>query len=215
MKFFYATLTLLAITCTCAAEDLGIRGDTYKPDRDGREQLRDAVREKQRSGELDRYWREYRDKTIESIKHPAPLGVPTDYVKHSETRELRFTIPQDFRDQNGRIVVSKGTVVEPLKYKSLQESLVFIDGRDQRQVDYAIGLGVKRPVKIILTAGSPFDLRVKYQGTPWMGGTTIPFYFDQRKAIINSFKLLYQIDLSSVPVVLTQVGQKMVINFGM
>ena len=128
---------------------------------------------------------------------------------------MRFVIPSDYRDQRGHVVVSKGTVVEPLRIQPLASGLVFIDGRDQVQVNYAIARGRLTPLKVILTAGSPFDLRIKYQHAAWPIGEGIPFYFDQRKIIINTLHRLYGIDVSTVPAVLTQVGTGLQLEFGM
>jgi conjugal transfer pilus assembly protein TraW len=209
-------LTILAATSFCAqSENLGVHGQTYSPDRDGREQFKDVIRQKQKSGEIDKFWKDYQAKSIDSIKHPAPLGIKSDYRQRSELRELKFTFPKDVRDQRGKPIVKAGTVIEPLKIQPLVSGLIFIDGRDQRQVDYAIARGRAEPLKIVLTAGSPYDLRVKYQKQPWYGGSqTIPFYFDQRKMIITSLQRLYGINVNTVPVVLTQRGEKLAVEYG-
>jgi conjugal transfer pilus assembly protein TraW len=208
-------VALLTLCSVCAqSEDLGLRGQLYPADKDGREQMKDIVRKKQNSGEVDKYWREYQAKTIDAIKNPAPLGIKSNYSPRMELRELRFTIPQDYRNETGQIVVKKGTVVEPLKIQPLTSGLIFIDGRDQRQIDYAIKRGRKEPLKIVLTAGSPYELRVRYKDAEWRGGKTIPFYFDQKKMIISSLQRLYGIDLNSVPVALTQRGESLAIEYG-
>lgn len=196
------------------SENLGTVGQTYDLDRDGREQLKDIARRKQASGELDTFWKNYRDKVENAVRHPAPLGIKSSYEIRSELRSLRFVIPQNYKDESGRIIAKKGTVIEPLKIQPLQTGLIFIDGRDQRQIDYAILLGRKEPYKIVLTAGSPLDLRIKYQNAKWMHGTGIPFYFDQRKMIIANFRKLYGIAIDSVPVALHQQGDKLAIDFG-
>lgn len=210
---------LFVLLALCAsslgqAEDLGIKGQTYATDKDGREQLKDVIRQKQQSGEVDRFWKDYQAKTIEAIKHPAPLGIASNYAPRIELRDLRFAFSSDMKDERGRVVVKAGTVVEPLKVSPLTTGLIFIDGRDQAQVDYAIKRGRAEPLKIVLTAGSPFDLRVKYKNAEWWGTKTIPFYFDQKKMIINNFKRLYGIDINSVPAVLTQKGTQLSIEFG-
>jgi hypothetical protein len=56
---------------------------------------------------------------------------------------------------------------------------------------------------------------VKYRNTPWHGGKTVPFYFDQRTMIINSFRMLYGIDLNRVPVVLSQRGDQLQLQWGL
>lgn len=197
------------------AEDLGVKNKNYLTDRDGREQMKDQIRAKEKNGELDKFWNNYRDKTINAIKNPAPLGVKTDAQYRTVIKELKFSLPQDYKDQNGRIVAKKGTVIEPLKIQPLLTGLIFIDGRDQSQVDYAIRSGKYERLKIILTAGSPYALRVRYKDHNWSGNKTIPFYFDQRKMIINQFKQLYNVDISSVPAKLTQDNGKLKIEFGM
>lgn len=212
--FLLAAMVLLA-SAGSHSENLGTVGQTYDLDRDGREQLKDIARRKQANGELDIFWKNYRDKVENAIRHPAPLGIKSNYEVRSELRSLRFVIPQNYRDESGKIIAKKGTVIEPLKIQPLQAGLIFIDGRDQRQIDYAIRLGRKEPYKIVLTAGSPLELRIKYQNIKWMHGTGIPFYFDQRKMIITNFRRLYGISIDSVPAALHQRGDKLVIDFGM
>lgn len=198
----------------CLSEDLGVKGQVYEADRDAREQMKDQVRQKQRSGELDKFWRSFRDKNVDAIKNPQPLGIKSNYSFRAEIRDLKFTFPKDVRDEKNNVVVRAGTTVEPLKIQPLVSGLIFIDGRDQRQVDYAIARGRREPLKIVLTAGSPFDLRVKYQDEIWRGSKTIPFYFDQRKMIINTLQRLYGIDVSSVPALLSQRGQQLSVEYG-
>jgi conjugal transfer pilus assembly protein TraW len=176
--------------------------------------MKDIIREKTRTGEVAKFWNNYRDQSIADIKYPAPLGIPTNYAFSTQLRDLKFVITQDYKDQNGIVIAHKGTVVEPLKVNPLTVGLIFIDGRDQAQVDYAIREGRKQPLKIVLTAGSAFDLRVKYKDQPWGGSKTIPFYFDQKKMIINQFAKLYQIDINRMPTKLFQQGTQLRIEYG-
>jgi conjugal transfer pilus assembly protein TraW len=196
------------------AEDLGVNGQTYQLDPDAREQIKDVIRRKQQSGELARFWASYRNRTIEAIKHPTPLGVPTNYAPSQELRPLRFTLPQDYVDEHGVVLARRGTVVEPLKILPLTAGLIFVDGRDPRQVEYAIARGQREPLKIVLVAGSAFDLRVKYQRAAWRGAQGIPFYFDQRRMILDSLQRLYGLDVSHVPALLHQEGSQLRIEYG-
>ncbi|MAF04674.1 MAG: conjugal transfer protein [Herbaspirillum sp.] len=199
----------------CGAEDLGSRNRTIQPDRDAREQMKDVLREKQRSGEMDKFWQNFRDRNIDAIKNPAPLGIATNYGPRVEVHDLKFTLPSDYKNEKGQIVARRGTVIEPLKIQPLLTGLIFIDGRDQAQVDYAIAQGRKQRLKIVLTAGSPYYLRIKYKDAMWNGSRTIPFYFDQRKMIINQLAMLYGIHVNSVPAKLFQSGEQLRIEFGM
>lgn len=213
-SMFMAILLATTIPNAVHAEDLGNKGQTYAPDPSGVDQMRELARKRQASPENDRFWKDYRAKTIDAITHPKPLGVPTSMTRKVEMRELKFQFQSDFRDEKGNIIAKKGMVVEPLKVRPLIYSLVFIDGRDQTQIDYAIKEGQSHPVKIILTAGSALELRRKYQNSPWLGYRGVPFYFDQKKMILSSFRNLYGINLATVPVQLTQVGTQMKIQYG-
>jgi conjugal transfer pilus assembly protein TraW len=214
MKVFH--IVFLTLLCSPAAycENLGVTGQSYALDKDAREQMKDVVRRKQANGELDAYWNNYRNKFIDAIKHPTPLNVKSNYDARSEIHDLAFVLPQDYVNERGQIVARRGTVIKPLRIQPLRSGLIFIDGRDQKQIDYAIKLGRKDAFKIVLTAGSPFELRVKYQNAKWRIGTGIPFYFDQRKMIIDNFKKLYGVNINSVPAVLYQKDDKLAIEFG-
>ena len=206
---------LLVVPLIAAAEDLGTRGRTLPVDRDGRQQLKDRIREKEANGDLARFWKDYQGKAVDAVKHPAPLGVPSDPRFRTERHELRFVLPHDYRDQTGKVVARRGTVIEPLKIQPLTTGLIFIDGRDESQIRYALAAGRKERLKIVLTAGSPYDLRVRFRNVTWNGSPAVPFYFDQRKLIINQLQRLYGIQLRSVPAKLTQQGSQLQIEFGM
>lgn len=216
MKNIHSSLffTFISLCSSVHAEDLGSYGQIYNKGKDGSAQIQDLMRQKQKNGELDQFWANYRNKTLNQIMHPDSLNMPVSYKSQQELRELKFTLPQDYRDQNGQVIASKGTVIEPLKISPLTQGLIFIDGTDQSQVDYAIKLGRKQPFKIVLTAGSPYDLRVKYQGESWQGAKSIPFYFDQRKMIIDSLNKLYGVNITTVPVALSQQGSKLLLQYG-
>jgi len=210
-----AMAMFLVVPVMAFAEDLGTHGRTVPIDRDARQEMKDRVRQKESNGDLARYWRDYQSNVVDAIKHPAPLGIPSDTHLRTEMHEVRFVLPQDYRDQTGRIVARRGTVIEPLKVQPMTTGLIFIDGRDEAQVQYALAGGRKERLKIVLTAGSPYDLRVRFRNVMWQGYPSVPFYFDQRKVIIDQLQRLYGIQLRSVPAKLTQQGSQLRIEFGM
>ena len=210
-----ATVCVVIGAAASYAEDLGVKGRTFLPDPDGRQELKDAVRARQQSGELDRFWLHYRDQVLNAIRHPAALPVRTDYSPATEYRAVSFTLPSDFVDQNGHIVAHKGQVIEPLVLSPLTTRLIFIDGRDQQQVDWAMRQGAQSRVKIILTGGSALELREKYRDAAWLGGKGVPFYLDQRAMILGSLERFYGIAVRSVPALLTQQGKGLRIDYGM
>lgn len=215
MRYKALACLLLVFSAHAFSEDLGSSNKGIaRIDPDARETMKNIIRQKEKTGELAQFWNNFRDKNIEAIKHPEPLGVASSYSPKTQLSDLRFVAPQDYKDQNGKVIFPKGAVVEPLKINPLKEGLIFIDGRDQNQVNYAIQEGRKYPLKIVLTAGSPFDLRVKYKGQDWRGAPNIPFYFDQKKMIINQLNRLYGLNINSVPAKITQQGTQLRIDFG-
>lgn len=206
------------LLCACAlavAEDLGNKAPVFSVDQDGRDQLKALAKQKVDQGAFEAYKNEYIKRNVEAIKHPAPLGIKTSYGHRVELKEARYVMPSDVKDQEGRIVARRGTVIEPLKINPLQSGMIFIDGRDEAQVQYALRALRAMPLKIVLVAGSAFDLRVRFKDMVINGSRTVPFYFDQRAMIIRQLNSLYRIDINSVPALVTQAGDKVRLEFGM
>ena len=198
------------------AQDLGIKNTVFNLDNDARLQIKNTVRKKYANGEIHKFWKQYAEQSVSQIKYPAPLlGITTNSFVRTEFVEMKYLVQRDYVDIDGLIIVRKGTVIEPLKLNKLKYGLLFIDGRDTKQVNYALDQIKLQPLKIILIAGSPYELRLKYQGFNWMGSSVVPFYFDQRKMIINQLARLYSIHINTVPVKLTQQGGLMQLNWGL
>jgi conjugal transfer pilus assembly protein TraW len=197
------------------AENLGKRGQTYALDVDGREQFKDVLRRKQASGELDQFWRNYRERTLEAIRHPAPLAVATSYQAATVWNPAHYTLPSSFKDNEGNVIAAKGTEIEPLTRLPLKSGLIFVDGRDPAQVNYAISRVLVEPLKIVLIAGSPIELRQRYRDQVVRGVKGVPFYFDQRAMIIGGLQRLYGLRIASVPALMRQEGTGLRVEFGM
>ncbi len=210
----FALFLMFMVHLGAWAEDFGTVGPTFQTDPDGREQLRAEMRKKQQDGELTQFWKNYRQKVIDSILNPPSLGIPSDRTHQVLYSPVEFTIPADWHDQNGHVVAHKGEVIHPLRIHPLTAGLIFIDGRDAQQVAYAIHQAQVQPLKIVLTAGSYYRLREQYKQVRWSGGFGIPFYYDQKKMIINSLRRLYGICIDRVPVQLTQVRDELKIEYG-
>lgn len=91
-----------------------------------------------------------------------------------------ITLTKDITDHNGNILHKKGTKINPLDYQPFTRQLVFIDGDDKSQVEYAVSLYKKvgnetagsraklnkdnfaSDLKIVLIKGSPIELMKKY-----------------------------------------------------
>jgi len=213
MKMLLALVLMLCLTNTYS-ENLGQKAPTYALDQDAREQIKAVISKKIRSGEVA----QYQKNQITVLKHKlhdfGNLGLATDNRYKTELRDLAFTIPKDFKDANGTIAVKRGTVIRPLEKVKLQSGLIFIDGNDPKQISYAIHRSQTEPLKIVLTNGSPYELRVRYKNAPWRGGKAIPFYFDQEGVIIKTLHLNYALDIKTVPTIISQQGTKLLVETG-
>jgi type-F conjugative transfer system pilin assembly protein TrbC len=97
-----------------------------------------------------------------------------------------YTLQEDIRDQNGNIVLKKGTKTNPSDYATLGR-YVIIDGNDPKQVEFAIGGNFR---KIILVAGDLVKLTAEYRQR---------FYF------VND-QIIDLVKLKRVPIVFEQEG---------
>ena len=87
-----------------------------------------------------------------------------------------------------------GQRVNPLSFVAMKTDLVFIDGRDDAQVDWALKRWTAQNAKIIFVAGSPFNR---------MGEKKRRFFFDQQGRLSGHFGITH------VPAIVAPEGQAM------
>ena len=79
---------------------------------------------------------------------------------------------------------------------NMDSELIFFDGEDSEQLEFAIDLyknSFKKPI-LILTGGSPIKLEKKYK---------LDFYYDQDGVIIK------KLGIKAVPALVVQEGRKL------
>lgn len=196
----------LALCCsTCWAEDFGTDSSVVGLGRSGADQLRDYVGKIQKSGELDRRMQAWKKGQIDKIYNPPDLGIKTSYEVKQQAFNPTFVFPQDYVDDKGRVIAKKGTVIEPLKTQSLNFAYIFIDGRDPKQINFALAQAKKYPAKIIFTAGDFVNLGKQYKAL---------FQYDYHGMIIGQMHRLYNIDINSVPAILFQKNTQLFLTQG-
>lgn len=161
-------------------------GKTYPiAERDFLEVIRERLQAKQDSGELAAMQTAMQDKARHSIENPTPIAGITRASK-PDTRyyDPSVTASQDIRDADGNIVVKAGTQANPLDYMGLSKVLLFIDARDKQQVRYADHYykTSKKPVKVILVAGSYMALMRQWQR---------PVFYDQGGNLTGKFQITH------------------------
>ena len=154
---------LLAAVPTASAKDLGVRGATWPvAEPDLLQQIEARLVEMQQSGDLARLQDEARDRARRKLEEPDPVpGIGP--VREPRTRlfDPAITVAQDIRTPDGMLIAAAGTRANPLERLRLTRDLVFIDGR--REAEIAWALAHDRPAKIVLLAGRPLDLMRRYR----------------------------------------------------
>ncbi len=164
-----AALPAVAMAPEASAKDLGVCGATWPvAEPDLLLEIEARLLEMQRSGDLARLEEEARTRARRSLEEPEPVpGIASAREKRSRPFDPAITVAQDIRTPDGTLIAAAGTRVNPLERLPLTRDLIFVDGR--REAEIAWALGHDRPAKIVMLAGRPLDLMRRHRR---------PFFFD-------------------------------------
>ena len=204
MSRVLACCTALALalpTGGVRAADLGTLGPTY----DIAEPhllnfIEQRLRDKERSGELQRLVQQAQARGVESVQRPAPVaGLRTTQTARTFYVDPSFRLERNIVDGQGRLLFPAGTRKNPLEVVSLSKRLLFFDARDRRQVAQARELIARYDgkVKPILTGGSYLEL---------MKAWRVPVYYDQQGTLTRRF------GIGQVPALVSQEGLRLRID---
>ena len=165
-----ALLLATALPSAASARDLGVRGATWPvAEPDLLAQIEARLIEMERSGELARLEQEARANARRKLEEPDPVaGIAPAREERSRVWDPAITVARDIRTPDGELIAAAGTRVSPLERLTLARALLFVDGRREAEVAWA--LAHARPAKIVLLAGRPLELMRRHRR---------PFFFDQ------------------------------------
>lgn len=171
---FFLNVAFLPMAQAELLRDYGVVGNTFEIlEEDLLKVIERRLKTLEAEGSLQEHQQKIARQAQEKIKRAKPVeGVQHTTKARSFTYEPSITVPYDLKDHQGKVFHPKGTKINPLDYQSLTKPLLFIDGDNQSQVEWAITQGM--PAQIILTCGSPFELMEKLDR---------PVYFDQEGTI--------------------------------
>ena len=165
-----------------SAKDLGVRGATWpvaEPDLLAQVELQ--LLEMQRSGDLARLETQARARARQQLEEPDPVpGIAPARTKRTRLFDPAIVVERDIRTPDGMLIAAAGTRIDPLARMTLARDLLFVDGR--RNAEIAWALGRKRPSKIVLLAGRPLDLMRRHSR---------PFFFDTGGRLAARFGLRF------------------------
>ena len=183
------------------AEDLGVIGKTYDiAERDLIEAMKDKLRQMEKTGELAKKQDEYKNRVMSGIEHPRPIpGIQATETANTYYYDPSIVTDKDIADATGKILYPRGTRVNPLDYIGWNKYLLFVDGRDQKQLDLTkrITAASDRPVKLVLVAGEPLNLMRRWK---------TQVYYDQGGILTRRFAI------TRVPAMVRQEGRRLRID---
>jgi len=183
------------------AEDLGVVGKTYDiTERDLIEVMQSRLRAMEKTGELAKYQNDYKNRVISGIEHPKPIaGIKATDTANTHYYDPSMVTDKDITDATGRILYPRGTRVNALDYIGWNKYLLFVDGRDPKQLEFSkkITAASDKPVKLVLVAGEPLALMRKWK---------MPIYYDQGGKLTKRFAI------TQVPAIVRQEGKRLRID---
>lgn len=149
------TLLLIASTAHAAIKDLGVVGETYpvvEPD----------VMEEMRQEAIGRS-AEHKRKMLEMMKHYKPADVqqlPPAGADKTFLVDMSYTLDQDLKDGEGRVIYPRGFTFNPLDFIALPIGLVILDGSDPDQLEWfkASPYFENNQMKLLITDGPAREL---------------------------------------------------------
>ena len=189
-----AALPAAGVPSAASAKDLGVRGATWAiAEPDLLEEIEMRLLEMQRSGALARFESEARERARRTLEEPPPVpGIAPATRERSRLLDPAIVVERNIRTPDGTLIAAAGTRVNPLERVGLTRDLLFVDGRREAEVAWA--LAHDRPAKIVLLAGRPLDLMRRHGR---------PFYFDTGGTLAARF------GVAATPSVVERAGTRL------
>ena len=194
-----ATALALLVASSANARDYGQHGAVWPViEPDLLAQIHARLLQLEKTGETARLNEQLKRRTIARVNRPAPVaGIAPASAVRRWNFDPTITVDTDIRDDKGRTIIARGTRVNPLDTVPLRAPLVFLDGDDKAQIDWALARFGRTGAKFILVSGAPLELMKARQRR---------FYFDQ------GGKLSARFSIREVPAVVEQQGRALLVT---
>lgn len=188
-KTLFCILASVGMTAPVCSKDFGIMGKTFPIEE---ESFLSFLQKKLSSSAFSK-------ESAQLVRNKARNPKAFQEIKYAKERRTFLFDPsvrvgKDILDQKGRVVVKKGTVVNPLEQLKLSTGLLLLDGNLESHIKWA--KSHQKSFKWILVRGSPIDLEETEKR---------PVFFDQL-GISAHFKVEHY------PARITQKGNRLLIE---
>lgn len=166
-------ISVLLFNLYSLGRDKGVYGELFEiEEKDLLEHVTSRLKDLEGNGELKGIQDGIQKRIMKNIEEPRDID---GIIKTKEARVFEFDptieVTENLKDQKGRIFAKKGDKYNALNYITYSKTLLFIDGNDEEQIEWAkLKLLKHKNVKIILVKGKPLKLQERLKR---------PIYFDQ------------------------------------
>ena len=166
-------ISVLLFNLYSLGKDKGVYGELFEiEEKDLLEHVTSRLKDLEGNGELKGIQDGIQKQIMKNIEEPRDID---GIIKTKEARVFEFDptieVTEDLKDRKGRIFAKKGDKYNALNYITYSKTLLFIDGNDEEQIEWAkLKLLKHKNVKIILVKGKPLKLQERLKR---------PIYFDQ------------------------------------
>ena len=177
------SVALFACSSVLLAQDLGIVGPVYPiAEQDMLLTIEQRLQALEESGELARIEEDAKARYRAYVERPKGVHLPRAKKNRTYYVDPSLTVRYDIRDHEGRIIYPAGTTVNPLDYITLSKQLLFFDGDDPAQIEWARSVIDSDPLRVkpILTNGPIMALMKEWK---------LRLYFDQRGKLTERFRI--------------------------
>jgi conjugal transfer pilus assembly protein TraW len=166
MRLAFVFLFHLFLLCPASSWDLGVFGETFViAEKDLLEHIFSRLKVLQETGKLEMEQKKVTERIKEMISHPQPIsGITPTQVRREYQFDPTITVTRDLTDHRGQVFAKKGEQFNPLDRISFSKPLLFIDGDDEKQVQWAVSKTKDTSIqghefsKVILVKGAPLEL---------------------------------------------------------
>lgn len=176
------------------ARDFGQLGQTFPVvEADLLSTIEARLRRAQTTGEMDRVNAAFAKRVEAKVRRPVPVsGISPAEQARAWDYDPTIRLERAIRDHKGQIIAEAGQRINPLDFVSMRQSLVFVDGDDAAQVDWATKRFTELNAKIIFVNGSPIESMTERKRR---------FFFDQDGRLTSKFGIRH------TPAVVSQAGK--------
>ncbi len=181
------------------AADYGQMGQTFPIiEADLLTTIETRLRTLEANGGIERLQREMQEQAVASVRRPKRVdGMTPATTRREWLLDPSIVTEDDIVDAKGNLIAARGTRVNPLDMVQLRQALVFVDGDNAAELQWALRTWSDTAAKIIFVAGSPFDAM-----KPWQRR----FYFDQGGTLTTKFGIRH------TPAVVSAAGSSLKIS---